>query len=110
MTRWLQEQPDPATGLGRLESLALAAVHAGCDTPGKIFTSVAGADTPPQFWGDTMLWAKINALAQRIPPLVQIEGPAERLPQWESALPLKDFRIKAVPSKVVHLTPETSAG
>ena len=110
VTRWLQEQPDPATGLGRLESLALAAVHAGCDTPGKIFTSVAGADTPPQFWGDTMLWAKINALAQRIPPLVQIEGPTERLPQWESALPLKDFRIKAVPNKAVHLTPETSAG
>ena len=29
VTRWLQEQPDPATGLGRLESLALEAVRGG---------------------------------------------------------------------------------
>lgn len=93
VTRWLQEQPDPATGLGRLEALALAAVEAGCDTPGKIFASVAAADTPPQFWGDTMLWEKINGLAQRTPPLVRIEGPADRLPQWQSTLKLKDFRI-----------------
>ncbi|MEJ2689170.1 MAG: hypothetical protein P8130_04330 [Deltaproteobacteria bacterium] len=96
VTRWLQEKPDPATGLGRLETLALEAVNAGCDTPGKIFASVSAADTPPQFWGDTMLWAKINALAQRTPPLVRINGPADRLPQWESKLKLNDFRIKGV--------------
>lgn len=94
--RWLQEQPDAATGLGRLESLALAAIRAGCETPDKIFKSVASADTPPQYWGDTTLWAKINGLAEREPPLVRIEGPAERLPQWESRVPLKEFRIKAL--------------
>ena len=96
VTRWLQEQPDPTTGLGRLESLALAAIHAGFDTPGKIFASVAAADTPPQFWGDTTLWAKINGLADHVPPLVQIEGPTDRLPQWESQVSLKEFKIKSV--------------
>ena len=99
VTRWLQEQPDMTTGLGRLESLALAAVHAGCETPGKIFASVAAADTPPQFWGDTTLWAKINGLVDRIPPLLQIEGPTDRLPQWESQFSLKEFKIKALPNK-----------
>lgn len=92
------ERPDMITGLGRLESLALAAIRAGCETPGKIFSSVAAADTPPQFWGDTTLWAKINGLADRVPPLVQIEGPADRLPQWETQVPLKEFRIKALPA------------
>jgi hypothetical protein len=42
--RWLQEQPYPTTGWGRLESLALAAIRAGCDTPGKILASGAAAD------------------------------------------------------------------
>jgi len=94
VARWLQEQPDSASGLGRLECLALAAIRAGRETPEEIFASVATADTPPQFWGDTTLWAKINALAQRQPPLVKIEGPQGRLPQWESVVPLGDFRIK----------------
>ena len=93
--RWIKEQPDPATGLGKLERLALQAIRAGCTTPGQIFAAVAAADTPPQFWGDTTLWAKINSLAERVPPLLRIEGPADRLPQWESDLPLKDFRITA---------------
>ncbi|MCB2146321.1 MAG: hypothetical protein KQI81_07575 [Deltaproteobacteria bacterium] len=92
--RWLQEQPDPQTGLGRLEWLALEAVRSGCETPAEIFSTVAAADTPPQYWGDVTLWAKINALADREPPLVRIEGPGERLPQWESKVDLKDFRIK----------------
>ena len=96
ITRWLQEQPDLTTGLGRLESLALAAILSGCETPERIFASVAAADTPPQFWGDTTLWAKINGLADRLPPLLQIEGPTDRLPQWTSEVPLKEFKIKAL--------------
>jgi len=99
MKRWLQEQPDPVTGLGRLECLALEAISCGCETPGEILSTVASADTPPQFWGDITLWAKINALADRNPPLVRIEGPAERLPQWESSVELKHFRIKSLPNK-----------
>ncbi|MBI9091331.1 MAG: DUF1835 domain-containing protein [Desulfobacterium sp.] len=93
VSRWLQEQPDLTTGLGFLESLALEAIRAGCKTPNNIFASVAAADTPPHFWGDTTLWAKINGLADRVPPLVQIKGPRDRLPQWESDVSLKDFTI-----------------
>ncbi len=95
--RWLQEQPDPTTGLGKLESLALQAIRSGCATPGEIFAAVASVETPPQFWGDTTLWAKINTLAERVPPLVQIEGPADRLPQWESDVSLKNFRVTVFP-------------
>jgi hypothetical protein len=97
--RWLQEKPDMTTGLGRLESLALAAIRADCETPSKIFASVAAADTPPQFWGDTTLWAKINGLADRTPPLVQIDGPTDRLPQWESQVSLKEFKIRILPNQ-----------
>lgn len=98
VARWLQERRDPVTGLGRLEALALMAIRAGCETPRKIYASVAAADTPPQFWGDTTLWAKINALAEREPPLVNIDGPTDRLPRWESEGSLDDFKIKALPT------------
>ncbi len=91
--RWLQEQPDPATGLGRLETLALAAIRSGCTTPGEIFAAVAAADGPPQYWGDITLWGKLNGLADRFPPLVTISGPLARLPQWESPVPLSEFSI-----------------
>ena len=91
--RWLAELPDPETDLGRLESLALEAICNGCKTPAEIFASVAAADTPPQFWGDITLWAKINALANHEPPLVKIEGPMPRLLQWEGIADLKCFRI-----------------
>jgi len=98
VTRWRQELPDPSTGLGRLESLALEAIRGGCATPTEIFSTVADADTPPQFWGDITLWAKINALADRKPPLVRIEGPAPRLPQWENVADLKRYRITSLPN------------
>ena len=107
--RRLQELPDPVSELGRLERLVLAAVREGCETPGKIFASVAAADTPPQFWGDTTLWAKINGLANRVPPLVRVEGPTERLPQWESDVSLKDFKIKAVPGQSLQSTAQSRA-
>ncbi len=94
--RWLQAQPDPATGLGRLEQLALDAIRGGHAAPSAIFAAVAAAEAPPQYWGDTTLWAAINRLAERKPPLVRIEGPAGRLPQWESNLLLSDFRITPV--------------
>lgn len=97
VSRWLQERPDPVTELGRLEELVLRSIRAGCETPSTIFTSVAAADTPPQFWGYTTLWAKINGLAAREPPLVRINGPTDRLPQWESTVSLSDFTIMATP-------------
>ena len=93
VSRWLQEQPDPDTGLGHLEQLALKAIKNGCSKPGEIFSRVSQQDTAPQFWGDITLWEKINSLANREPPLVRITGPEKRLPQWEGISDLKSFRI-----------------
>lgn len=93
VARWLQEQPDEATGLGRLEQLALEAIHSGCRTPSEIFAFAAAHDTPPQFWGDTTLWARLNGLATRRPPLVKIEGPRPQLPQWNGQENLDEFVI-----------------
>jgi len=97
--RWLQEQPDPETGFGRLETLALEAINSGCQKPWEVFNYVAAADTSPQYWGDITLWAKINAMADYNPPLVRIEGPMQRLPQWEGIANLKDFRLTSLPSQ-----------
>ena len=98
VTRWLQEQPDAETGLGRLEHLALDRCQGGCETPMEIFAAVANADTPPQYWGDITLWAKINGLADRTPALVRITGPQERMPQWESPLDLNQFKLTSLSS------------
>lgn len=96
-TRWLKEKPDQATGLGMLERLALEAILAGRKTPSEIFTFVAAHDTPPQYWGDNTLWAKINRLATRRPPLVKIEGPAPLLPQWNAEKTIGAFRVYPFP-------------
>lgn len=94
--RWLLEQPAPATGLGRLATLALDAIRAGCTAPPALFRAVAAADTHPQYWGDTTLWGTVNALAARTPPLVRITGPAPRLPQWPGQGDLTQFTLTAV--------------
>lgn len=91
--RWLEEQPDSKTGLGRLEQLILDALQAGCSTPEAIYTFVAQKETPPQFWGDITLWEKINALSDRRPPLLKIKGPMPHLPQWEGIAALAQFKI-----------------
>ncbi|MDD2768455.1 MAG: hypothetical protein PHT19_06955 [Methylococcus sp.] len=91
--RWLAEQPDE-TGLGRLERLALEAIRSGKDEPWAIFAAAAAQDMPPQFWTDITLWARINALADRDPPLAVIEGPEARLPQWGGRAGLERFRIR----------------
>ncbi len=99
VARWLQETPDAQSGLGRLERLVLEALRAGVETPRKIFSTVSAKDTHPQFWGDTTLWAKINALANRQPPLVRIDGPTPRLPQWDGMADLNLFTITGLPNK-----------
>jgi|BioPla2DNA2_1021312.scaffolds.fasta_scaffold45280_2 hypothetical protein len=96
VARRLLEVPDAQTGLGRLESLALSAVRAGCHDPLQIYKAVSAADRPPQYWGDTTLWAVLNALAERHPPLLRISGPAPRLPQWESSYDLTQFFVETV--------------
>ena len=77
--RWISENP-PKPQLGRLATLALAAIQAGNRTPFQIFKAVAQMDTPPQYWGDTTLWKIINQLADQ--RKIRIEGPENRLPQW----------------------------
>lgn len=93
VARWILERPANTTGLGRLEQLALEAIRSGEATPAKIFSAVSLKDTPPQYWGDITLWAKINALSDRNPPLVRIEGPEARLPQWEGVADLTQFSV-----------------
>jgi hypothetical protein len=94
VARWREERPDPEPGLGRLERMAVEAVRAGARTPAEVFRAVSEAETPPQYWGDVTLWAKLNRLASRTPPLVRIEGPRPLLPVWggEAELPL--FRVE----------------
>ncbi len=99
VTRWIEESPDRATGLGRLEQLALEAIRSGCETSEEVFSFVSARETPPQFWGDITLWEKINALADKEPPLVRIEGPRTRLPQWEGIADLKLFLIYPMEQK-----------
>jgi hypothetical protein len=91
--RWLMEQPDEASGLGQLEKLVLQAVRSGLKTPGEIFIYAKTRDLHPIFWGDSTLWAKINNLATRTPPLVRLEGPVPLLPQWNQTQILGEFRI-----------------
>ncbi len=66
---------------------------------GDVFTSVAAAETALHCWGDITLWAKINALATRKPPLVKIEGSAQKLSEWPSAIPLNSLKLKIIPNK-----------
>ena len=94
VARWLQEFPDEKTGLGLLERNALEAIRSGKETPADIFAYSSAKEVPPQFWGDVMLWCKINGLAERNPPLVEIEGPLARLPQWEGIADLSLFRVR----------------
>ncbi|MBD3391003.1 MAG: hypothetical protein GF418_03045 [Chitinivibrionales bacterium] len=91
--RWLQELPDPDTGLGRLEQAAFEAVRAGCDTPAAAYAFAAKMETPPQFWGDTTFYEKLNGLARRDPPLIRIEGPGGVLPQWENLGDIRQYKL-----------------
>lgn len=93
VARWLEEQPDRITGLSKLEKLALEAICSGCETLSEIYSLVSARERPPQYWGDITLWAKINALAEREPPLVRIIGPTKRLPQWGGITELKKYRV-----------------
>ncbi len=93
VARWLREQPDESTGLGLLEELALRGIRSGLKTPSAILGFVAAHDVHPLFWGDTTLWARINKLATRRPPLVFIDGPKPLLPQWITGETIESYSI-----------------
>lgn len=94
--RWLKEQPSPESGLGKLEHLIIDALNKDCTTPWEIFKYAARNDDPPQYWGDTTLWAKINSLAERLPPRVKIIGPSGKLPQWGNPDGLHGYKVTLV--------------
>jgi hypothetical protein len=89
--RWLEEQPDPQSGLGKLQVLSLNVLQRGSYRPAELMKAVSELDTPPQYWGDMTLWKKVNELADF--GKVIIDGPADRLPQWSGGLDLNDFRL-----------------
>ena len=94
LKRLLAELPGQ-DGLVLLARLAFTSIQSGVNKPDQIFHHVAAADTPPQYWGDTTLWATINQLADR--QLVKIDGPNSRLPQWyDDDTSINDFTISIV--------------
>jgi hypothetical protein len=95
MGRWLAELPEGEWQLGRLQRLALEAIRLGNSKPVDIYNAVSAADSHPQFWGDTTLWARINDMAAQDNPLIFIQGPASRLPQWSGQGELADFCVMA---------------
>ena len=97
--RWLLEQPDASTGLRRLEELALQGIRSGLSSPSAIFRFVAANDAHPHFWGDNTLWAGINRLATRTPPLAVVDGPAPLLPQWDAGKTIESFSIHPAPAE-----------
>lgn len=95
-SRWLQEIPDANTGQGLLETLILEALEYDRLSPPEIYEYVSAKDKPPQYWGDITLWAKINGLATRVPALLTISGPTDKLPQWETSLDLNLYTITRI--------------
>jgi len=92
--RWIEEQPNSKTGLGKLETLILSAIKNEIKKPWDIFKYVAKKDSLPQYWGDSTLWQKINELADKKPSRIKINGPKKRLPQWKSNIDLNLFEIE----------------
>lgn len=92
--RLLQEFPDPVTGVGRLEQLALQAVAAGAHTPPEIFRAAARLDSPPQYWGDSQLYRTLNRLAEQTPPRLVIDAPGGKIPAFATPEELAPIRVR----------------
>lgn len=83
LRRFLEQLPGREGGLDRLEREALEAIAAGATSPIAVFRAASAAEARP-FFGDTFLWGCLNRLAEAPHPLVAIDGPEPRLPQWDS--------------------------
>jgi hypothetical protein len=82
LIRFLEQFPSTDNGLSRLERECLDALVSGPANAVEIFKAASAAERHP-FFGDTMVWGCLNALADGAQPLVTITGPEPRLPQWE---------------------------
>jgi hypothetical protein len=93
--RALKSQYEKLSGASRYDRLVLwfDAAENGCEKPLAIYTYAAAHDAPPQFWGDTTLWSKINRLSLRQPPRLRIEGPPRLLPQRQPGPDMNRFTI-----------------
>jgi hypothetical protein len=91
--RWIRE----GGSFKVLEHLILEALDRGAQNPVEVFKMASASDTPPQYWGDTTLWAKINAMASQPSPQITLSGPQPRLPVWPSGIDLKAFKIERTP-------------
>jgi hypothetical protein len=76
LRRLLEERPWVGSVLARSERQILSAVAAGARTPAAVFAATAQMEEAP-YMGDTWLFDRIRALAQREPPL--LAGAADQL-------------------------------
>jgi hypothetical protein len=94
--RWLEEQSTPEQPFGKLEQLILQAIEHGYHRPMDIFHEIRRHECHPIYWGDSMLWEKINQLQERHPTVVKIQGPSPRLPQWGPKEALDSYLVTRV--------------
>lgn len=83
LRRWLELYPATENGLCRLQQEVLEALaERGPMAPPALFTAVSERERPA-FFGDTMLWQMLNAMAFCRHPLLELDG-STPLPQWDT--------------------------
>ncbi|NLF19610.1 MAG: DUF1835 domain-containing protein [Lentisphaerae bacterium] len=84
LRRWLELYPAVENGLCRLQQEVLEALTSspGPMAPPALFAAVSERERPA-FFGDTMLWQMLNAMASCRHPLLHLDGAAP-LPQWDT--------------------------
>lgn len=91
LIRHLQQYPDTAHGLSRLEYEALAIVGMGYSKLVEIFVHVDQHEDRPHFT-DVALWRCLDRLAREKNPLVSVSGEAA-LPLWNAPRRLLEWTI-----------------
>jgi hypothetical protein len=76
--RLLEQLPD-SKGLNRLEEEILTALSSGHTGLKDLFQTVLTLEERP-FFGDTVVWQKLNRMAAVPIPLVELHGPGKRIP------------------------------
>lgn len=92
--RRLEMFPSTVNGLSRLEQEILRAVAGGAHEPMAIFRAVQDMEDRPWF-GDIMVWERIDAMAEDRVPLLEVNGPGPlKRPLWEQPQPVEDRHIE----------------